>query len=602
MWPLRKAKDIWSRFDHVQRFSTVALICVLASALAGGWLLKRTVESIVQTREDDLTATFVEHQIHEHFSTDIFTHTEPLQNPDFESLLEQALHIGDAFRIKIYGADGRILWSDEPALIGLQFPDNQFLIEALAGSVVSVVETPDRSEHLFERDTFDRVMETYVPIRDGETIVGVVEIYRHPERFFQQLRRSAWLVWSASLGGGALLYLAMVSIVGRINDFQRGLERDLRRSAKELVTEKRRLERIVNAMGAGLVLVDRRGRIQWTNRKAQSWLDQWETIGRTVERGLCSLKEPCDHCPFESGNAPEFPVYCELKVADGSPRGRVFQLITTPETLRESASEPARYLQLILDVTEVKDVESQLQQAAKMSQIGQLAGGIAHQINNPVGIMLTTITHHLASAEPATGSESLRQDFEMMERQCQRIDQAVQSLLSFSRTSENLEVPIDVREIVEEAILLTSPRMKQNGIELETRLEEALPTSLGDPNELLQVALNLLNNAIDAMPDGGTLTVELGNDASGDTSNVEAEDCCLLLSVSDCGPGIRAEDVETIFEPFHTTKEIGSGTGLGLTVAKRIVESVGGRIWAENRDGQGAVFRVLLQAESTDGS
>ncbi len=601
MWSFARAKDRWSRLDHVQRFSIVALVCVLGCALTFGWLLKSTVEKIVQQREDDLTALFVEHQIHEHFSLDIFNGPEGFESADVRDRIQSALHMEDVFRVKIYDALGRIIWSDEAALIGRHFPDNHFLDEALAGTVVSVVETPDRKEHVFERDTFNRIMETYVPISEGDSVIGVVEIYRHPRRFFQQLRRASWLVWSASLGGGALLYFAMVSVVRRINDFQRGLERDLRRSAKELAAEKRRLEGIVNAMGAGLVLVDLQGRIQWANRKAQSWLDQWESLGHPVERGLCSLKEPCDHCPFEPHNQSDFPVYCELKLADSSPRGRVFQLITTPETAPEADKTPTRFLQLILDVTEVKEVEAQLQQAAKMSQIGQLAGGIAHQINNPVGIMLTTITHHLANEKSINWPDGLQEDFEMMKRQCQRVDQAVQSLLSFSRTSQSLEVPVDVGEIVDEAVLLTRPRMNQNAIELRIQLEEGLQLSLGDPNELLQVVMNLVNNAIDAMPDGGTLEIELRAEAGEAGVAVGGDQGCLLLTVADTGPGLLREQTDRVFDPFFTTKEIGSGTGLGLTVAKRIVDSVGGRIWADNGEHQGALFRVLLKSEPTDG-
>ena len=601
MWSFARAKERWSRLDHVQRFSIVALVCALGCALTFGWLLKSTIERIVQVREDDLTSQFVAHQVHEHLSLDIFSGPETFESGDLGERIKSALHIENIFRVKIYDSRGYIIWSDEVALIGMRFPDNRFLGEALAGRVASVVESPSRTEHIFERDSFSRIMETYVPIREGDAVIGVVEIYRHPVRFFQQLRRASWLVWSACLGGGALLYLAMVSVVRRVNDFQRGLERNLRRSAKELAAEKRRLEGIVNAMGAGLVLVDLQGRAQWANRKAQSWLDEWESIGLPVAQSLCSLKEPCGQCPFEPDNQPNFPVYCELKLTDPSSCGRVFQLITTPETTPEADQAPTRFLQLILDVTKVKEVESQLQQAAKMSQIGQLAGGIAHQINNPVGIMLTTITHHLTDANRDGWTDGLREDFEMMKRQCQRVDHAVQSLLSFSRTSENLQVPVDVREIVDEAVLLTRPRMSQNAIELRTRLEEGLPPSLGDPNELLQVVLNLVNNAIDAMPDGGALEIELR--ASAPVAGVAADgnQGSLLLTVSDTGLGLRGGQTDRVFEPFFTTKEIGSGTGLGLTVAKRIVDSLGGRIWAENGEKQGAVFRIALKSEPANG-
>ncbi len=181
----------------------------------------------------------------------------------------------------------------------------------------------------------------------------------------------------------------------------------------------------------------------------------------------------------------------------------------------------------------------------------------------------------------------------MMERQCRRIDQSVQSLLSFSRASEGERVPVDLKEVIDEALLLTSPRMKQSSIQLNVQLDERPCVSIGDPNELLQMVLNVVNNAIDAMPDGGRLTIQLGV-LSPESQLSAGERSDLLLTFSDSGHGIPGELIERVFELFFTTREVGSGTGLGLAVTKRIVKSVGGTISAESSPGAGAVFRIQL--------
>jgi len=599
---IQRIQARWSRFDDSQRFSIAALLCLVGCALAFGWLLKVTVYQLAQEREDDLTGRFVRHQVAEHLSTDLFRNAELLQDEKLGEQLLDALYFEDLFRVKIYGPDGRILWSDESELIGRLFPDNEFLSRALRGEVVSVIEIPHRTEHEFERGTFGQIMETYVPIQEAGAVVGVIEVYRHPEAFFRRVRRSVWILWLATFVGGTVLFLAMVGGVRRINNAQQRLQNRLRRSAAKLQTEKGKLEGIVNAIGAGLLLVDREGRIRWANRNAKSWFPHYQNlIGSTSYGGLCNLEEPCQDCPFRANSSPKFPVYCEPRVTSPSGQDRVLHIVTTPEPI-DSDAGPQHFLQLILDVTEQKTVEAQLQQATKMSLVGQLGGGLAHQINNPVGILVTTITHHLSTKDANSLPADLRSDLEMLERQCRRIDHCVKSLLSFSRVSEGLRVPVDIKEVIDEALLLTSPRMKQSSVQLDVHLDERPCVSMGDPNELLQVVLNVVNNAIDAMPEGGRLAIDL-HIVSPEQRPDDNGKPALLLRFSDTGHGIPQELTQRIFEPFFTTREAGSGTGIGLAVTKRILKSVEGTILAENSPGAGAMFTIELPAvESQDGA
>ncbi|MFQ5348864.1 MAG: ATP-binding protein [Thermoanaerobaculia bacterium] len=582
--------DRWRRLDHAQRFAVTALVSVLACAVFFGWLLKSTVQRAVRENDERQTSTFVRHVISTEFGTSLFKRREPLADTELGNRIMAALALDEVFRLKVYNLEGRIIWSDEPELLGIRFPDNQFLDLSLAGEVTSVIEEPERTEHVFERGMFERIMETYIPIREDGSVVGVVEIYRHPQTLMRQLRLATILVWGASLGGGVLLYLAMVGVVGRINRTQRGLERNLRRLADDLSAEKSKLERIVNAVGAGLILADETGTIQWANDTAESWFGAGGSlVGSNAVRQFCQEHPPCESCPFVS-DRPSLTaaLVCEHALVAGDGGARTFQIITTPEPPGSADGRPIHYLQLILDVTESREVEAQLRQADKMALSGQLAAGIAHQINNPVGILMTTITHQLESKRPAgEGEERGVSDLEMMARQCRRIDQSVRSLLSFSRKPEGVLVPVDLRAVLEEAILLARPRMEHGGVELATDFDDRPSITRGDPNEILQLILNLINNAIDAMPEGGDLSIAAARTQDGGGP-------ALLLTVSDSGTGLPAGAPAQVFEPFFTTKEIGRGTGLGLAMSKRAVESLGGSIQAADGDEGGAVFTVTI--------
>jgi len=573
----------------------VALASVAVCAVLFGGLLEKTVHRIVLESDERQTASFVRHVISTEFEDSLFANNQPILDIELGGRLLENLALEEVFRIKLYGRDGTILWSDERELLGTRFSDNQYLNRALRGEINSVIETPNRTEHVFERG-FDRVMETYIPIQHGGIVIGVIEIYRYPKSLFLATKVATLVLWAASLGGGVLLYLAMVGVVRRINNTQRQLEKDLRRSSDELAAEKSKLERIVNAMGAGLIQANADGRIQWANKRAESWFGNGGgLVGASTLSSFCVGDSRCDDCPFaSSGRTVRFPVVCESVVPGANGHDRVYQLITTPEPPIDPAERPVRFLQLTLDVTDARAVEAQLRHADRMSLTGQLAAGIAHQINNPVGIMLTTITHRLARTDgEATGD--LVGDLQMMERQCRRVAQSVRSLLSFSRLPPGVRVPLDLRSVVTEALELTEPRMKSSGVSGTTVFEERSYVAPGDPEDTLQVVLNLINNAIDAMPDGGELKLSLDMTADGKTPMV-------LLTVADTGEGLPAGAPEQVFEPFFTTKESGRGTGLGLAVSKRIVDGLGGKISAASREEGGAVFFVRLPAsESHDG-
>ena len=235
------------------------------------------------------------------------------------------------------------------------------------------------------------------------------------------------------------------------------------------------------------------------------------------------------------------------------------------------------------DVTDEREMTRRLIESEKMAAVGQLAGGVAHEINNPLGgILAFSQLMKRDAGRPADDLESLS----LIEESALRCKRIVESLLKFSRRSRDEDRrPFDLSRCCEDATVLFNAQLKASPrAKLELRLACGLPEVHGDPGQVGQVVLNLLQNGLYALPgQQGVLTVETGQ---------ELERC--FIRVSDTGSGIDAKHLPRIFEPSFTTKPPGEGTGLGLSIAYRIVEDHGGAFHVETEPGQGTRFTVFL--------
>jgi len=273
--------------------------------------------------------------------------------------------------------------------------------------------------------------------------------------------------------------------------------------------------------------------------------------------------------------------------------GRVIWVSDTAVVVAGSGAHPLME-GIIVDITERKQLETQLQQARRMEAIGRLAGGIAHDFNN----LLTIIKGYteLALKRPRISSE-LQADVERIEDASERAGTLVRQLLAFSRRQVLQPKLVDLNSIVLGLDKLLR-RLMDEGIQMSTIPGKNIGTIKADPAQIEQVIMNLVVNARDAMPNGGRLTVETANvdlDAAyaGDHATVMAGRY-VMLAVSDTGTGMSPETVAHIFEPFYTTKESGRGTGLGLSTVYGIVKQSGGYIWVYSEPGRGSSFKVYL--------
>ena len=231
-----------------------------------------------------------------------------------------------------------------------------------------------------------------------------------------------------------------------------------------------------------------------------------------------------------------------------------------------------------------RSAENRLIQAAKLAAVGEMAAGIAHELNNP----LTSVTGfaELVLEEMPEGSES-RKDLETVMREALRARDVVRRLLDFARQSESTRARASLNEVVEDVVALSKHLIHTSGIELKIELEQNLPWVLMDANQMKQVLINLVHNSLQAMPDGGEMEIKTSNATRHNRDWV-------TVSVHDTGVGIPPLEQARIFEPFYTTKGNQGGTGLGLSVTYGIITDHGGQIDVVSQPGAGAKFIVWL--------
>jgi signal transduction histidine kinase len=231
-----------------------------------------------------------------------------------------------------------------------------------------------------------------------------------------------------------------------------------------------------------------------------------------------------------------------------------------------------------------REAEARLIQAAKLAAVGEMAAGVAHELNNP----LTTVVGFTELAlEDLPIDSAARADLDLVLKEARRARSVVRRLLDFSRQAETVRVKADLNEIVDDVLMLTKHLMHTSNVQPEIRLGENLSWVLVDRNQIKQVVINLVNNALYAMPEGGRLVVETAEQERYGRK-------WLTLTVRDTGIGIPPENLERIFEPFFTTRGDRGGTGLGLSVTYGIVTDHAGMIEVESKLKSGSTFIVWL--------
>ena len=352
----------------------------------------------------------------------------------------------------------------------------------------------------------------------------------------------------------------------------------LEQKALEIARLKDFSENIVESLNVGVLAVDLEGIVEsWNTRMEQLFgVARQDAVGRQL-RSL--LPEELAAEIAARGDAEQITGIYKQRLHH---QGKALTLNVSITPLVSKSAERIGRLLLFDDVTQRERMEEQMSQTEKLTSLGLLAAGVAHEVNTPLAVISNYIQMLAKQMPDADPRQSI---IEKIVKQTFRASEIVNNLLNFSRTGAGESVDIDVNRVVEETLSLVSHPLKTSQIQVVKHLGETLPAVRGSANKLQQVFLNLFLNARDAMPGGGLLEVRTG------THNGSVE-----IEVVDTGAGIPREHIHRIFDPFFTTKASGRGTGLGLSVSYGIIKEHSGKIDVRSTPGKGTSFHVEFPA------
>ncbi|MBN1882314.1 MAG: PAS domain S-box protein [Deltaproteobacteria bacterium] len=266
-----------------------------------------------------------------------------------------------------------------------------------------------------------------------------------------------------------------------------------------------------------------------------------------------------------------------LKKKDGS----MVMCVGTVSTVLDGEGDVTGYEGIIRDITDKKRLEEQLLQAEKLSSLGEILSGVAHELNNP----MTSIIGNVDLLFKKNIPDHMVKKLNVIRKESVRSGKIVQNLLKFARKTGTVSKPTDLNELLKDTISLRTYNLKVDNIHVETRLDTDLPLIMVDPGQIQQVFMNIINNSHDILKKkkGGNITITTSHKVDR-----------VIVKVSDDGPGMSESVKKRVFDPFFTTKEPGRGTGLGMSVSYGIIASHGGNLWVESEEGKGVTFTIEL--------
>ena len=409
------------------------------------------------------------------------------------------------------------------------------------------------------------------------SVVLIIVIVRRSAQPLVQLAEAA-----SSLADGDLSACVIVESHDEVGDLARAfnlmVER-LRLSRQELeqvweAQERSKMEHVVESMIDAVVVFDEDEKVVLANREAR------EILGLEAEADSYLTGLRVGEYSLEKWIRPVLQgkeTVATAKLQFGRPRIRHLQLAVS--AMHGMNDEVQGAIAVLNDLTAEVEMSQQLLQSEKLAALGQLASGVAHEVNNP----LTVISGFAEMLRRQVKDTTQHNLIEKILEQAQRCSEIVTSLSRFSRKSNRERGRCDVNKTLRETSSLLLSQLRKVNVTLVLDLCQQPAPVIANVNELQQVVFNLMNNARDAMPEGGTIT--LRSDVLGDT---------IRFSIKDDGKGIAKEKQTDIFAPFFTTKDPGKGTGLGLAVCSRIIDELDGRITVESEEGRGTTFFINL--------
>lgn len=342
---------------------------------------------------------------------------------------------------------------------------------------------------------------------------------------------------------------------------------------------------LADSTSDGLFVIDKRGQQVAVNRAfcEMTGLARRELLGQGPPFPYWREEEAeRPESTFQESARQREPASAEVtfKKKDGT----CFPALVTFVPLRDQTGAVVGHIGIVRDLAEFNKAQAQLRQAARLASLGELVSGMAHELNNPLTVILAL--SELVQGDDKVGKRT-RQDLAMIEKQAERSARLVHNVLKFARPHGKERTYVSINQLVHETLELMDSQLRVHEVELVLDLASDLPWTVVNPHQIQQVFVNVINNADQAMFEAhrrGSLAImtrAVGRDT-------------IRIAFTDDGPGIDEKIMAHVFEPFFTTKPLGMGTGLGLSVCREIVQEHGGRIWAESELGHGTTFFVEL--------
>lgn len=362
------------------------------------------------------------------------------------------------------------------------------------------------------------------------------------------------------------------------------MAKELQKKSLQIEMEKERLDIVVNGIGAGLGLVGKDYQITWMNPTLKKWFQtkEFPLLCYTLIEGKNS---PCLDCPITDRNYKGGSVNRTFTYNERIYQHRVFPL-------NHSIAGEGEFLVVIEDITEQKTMEEKIIQTDKLSALGLMASSFAHEVNNPlttINVYAEDLNDRLQMKDADLDDEEISMYLEKIVENTNRCKKITSNLLNFSRKSQWNNDSIHIESTIQNSINLLEHTLKKKSIQVHLKIEKPLPMIEGDGLKLMQVFVNVINNAMDAMERGGILTISAYMD--GDKINI---------AFQDTGCGIPKEELSKVYDPFYTTKPIGKGTGLGLSVCYGIIQQFAGSMEIASEVGEGTTvsFELPIKEES----
>jgi signal transduction histidine kinase len=503
------------------------------------------------------------------------------------SLLKESFTL---HRINLISAGGEIIFSTDGQLVGAAAGDVFFRHVLPTGLRHAEFKPRSSPAHDGEPVGAD-LIEAYLPVmRDGR-LAGVVEVYHDVSDVYADFNRLK-MAFALTLFG--ISFVSMLVLAGALVKAERRRLMQMR-AEEELTREQIKAETVFSSLKDNIIIQDREYKIIYQNRINRDLYG--DRLGEQCHKVYEGLDVVCPGCPVELGYQ-DGEVHKQEKEVQTAKGTLWFELTAAP--LRNSSGEIVAGVKLVRDITEKRALEQQLRHSQKMEAIGSLASGISHEFNNILTSVIgcsEMLLDHMASDDPN------RKYVDVIHSSGKRAEVLTRGLLTFSRKHISNKSEISLTETVRgiDAMLAT---ILGKGVELGIEAPDEDVSVIGDRNQIEQVLINIITNSRDAMPeDGGRITVRVMRaEPSADVlkrlglnpASADSEVCYACVSVRDTGHGMGTETMQHLFEPFYTTKEVGRGTGLGLSVVYGIVENHGGFIDVRSAPGEGTEFLVYL--------